>query len=143
MNALLRLGGAPAHPKAEFPGGIAIGVQRHIFVDDTDEKARRWAKPAMEVHLKHINWLRTKHGATATQVRMRNVRGTTYEECIEEGTVIAGSPKTVLAAIERQMGAIGANYLLAYMFLGNMPLEDAMRSLKMFRAEVMPAVERL
>ena len=74
---------------------------------------------------------------------MRNVRGTTYEECVEEGTVIAGSPKTVLADIERQMGAIGANYLLTYMFLGNMSLADAMRSLKLFKAEVMPAVERL
>ena len=37
----------------------------------------------------------------------------------------------------------GANYLLTYMFLGNMALADAMRSLKLFKAEVMPAVERL
>ena len=40
-----RQGGA-AQP--EFPGGVALGVQRHIFVDETDEKAewpgpnRRW-----------------------------------------------------------------------------------------------------
>ena len=33
--------GGPAQPKAEFSGGIAIGVQRHIFVDETDEKAKR------------------------------------------------------------------------------------------------------
>ena len=119
----------PAQPKPEFSGGIAIGVQRHIFVDETDEKAKRWAKPAMEMHLEHINWLRTKHGVTATAVRMRNVRGTTFEECVAEGTVIAGSPKTVLAEIEKQMAQIGVNYLLTYLFLGTMSLADAMRSL--------------
>jgi alkanesulfonate monooxygenase SsuD/methylene tetrahydromethanopterin reductase-like flavin-dependent oxidoreductase (luciferase family) len=135
--------GRAAHPKTEFSGGVAIGVQRHIFVDETDEKAARWAKPAMEVHLKHINWLRTQHGMTATQARMRNVRGTTFEECIAEGTVIAGSPRTVLAEIERQIGQIGANYLLTYLFLGTMSLAEAMRSLALFRSEVMPKLDRL
>src|SRR5438874_5701547 len=43
--------GKAAQPKPEFPGGAAIGVQRHIFVDETDDKAKRWAKPAMENHL--------------------------------------------------------------------------------------------
>ena len=56
--------GAPVQPKAEFPGGAAIGVQRHIFVADTDAEARRFGKPAMDLHLAHINWLRTKHGQT-------------------------------------------------------------------------------
>ena len=32
---------------------------------------------------------------------MRNMRGQNFEECVEEGTVIAGSPKTVLAEIEQ------------------------------------------
>ena len=31
--------GRAAQPKAEFPGGAAIGVQRHIFIADTDEEA--------------------------------------------------------------------------------------------------------
>ena len=33
-QAFAKRGGA-AQPKAEFPGGVAIGVQRHIFVADT------------------------------------------------------------------------------------------------------------
>ena len=53
---------APAQPKAEFPGGAAIGVQRHIFVADTDAEAQRFGKPAMDAHLANINWLRDKHG---------------------------------------------------------------------------------
>ena len=95
--AFAKRGSKAAQPKPEFSGGIAIGVQRHIFVDETDEKAQAWAKPAMEKHLEHINWIRNKHGVTATAARMRNTRGANFEECLEEGTVIAGSPKTVLA----------------------------------------------
>jgi alkanesulfonate monooxygenase SsuD/methylene tetrahydromethanopterin reductase-like flavin-dependent oxidoreductase (luciferase family) len=135
--------GRPASPKPEFPGGVAIGVQRHIFVDETDEKARAWGKPAMEAHLANINWLRNKHGVTATAARMRNTRGQNFEECVEEGTAIAGSPRTVLAEIEKHRAQIGFNYLLAYLFLGTMSMNDAMRSLKLFTAEVMPQLERM
>jgi len=135
--------GSAAQPKAEFPGGAAIGVQRHIFVDDTDEKARAWAKPAMETHLKNINWLRSKHGVTGLTTRLNVVRGATFEECIEEGSVIAGSPATVRAEIERQAQELGINYLLTYMFLGTMSLPEALRSLQLFSTEVMPHLAKL
>ena len=91
--------GSAAQPKAEFRGGAAIGVQRHIFVDETDEKARAWAKPAMEKHLENINWLRTKHGVTGLVNRLKAVRGATFDECIEEGSVICGSPAAITAAV--------------------------------------------
>ena len=141
--AFAKRGGKAAQPKSEFAGGVALGVQRHIFVDETDEKAKAWAKPAMENHLANINWIRTRHGVTATAARMKNVRGTNFEECVAEGTVIAGSPKTVLAGIERHHAEIGFNYLLAYLFLGTMSMNDAMRSFKLFVAEIMPKVERM
>jgi alkanesulfonate monooxygenase SsuD/methylene tetrahydromethanopterin reductase-like flavin-dependent oxidoreductase (luciferase family) len=135
--------GKPASPKAEFPGGVAIGVQRHIFVDETDEKARTWAKPAMEAHLTNINWLRTRHGVTGLVNRLKAVRGATFEECIAEGSVIVGSPATVTAEIERHVAELGVNYLLAYLFLGTMSLNEALRSLKLFTGEVMPKISRL
>ena len=141
--ALAERGGKAAQPKPEFSGGVAIGVQRHIFVDETDNKARAWAKPAMEAHLAHINWIRNRHGVTATAARMKNVRGQNFEECVAEGSAIAGSPRTVLAEIERQHAEIGFNYLLTYLFLGEMKAETAMRSLKLFSTEVMPKLERI
>jgi alkanesulfonate monooxygenase SsuD/methylene tetrahydromethanopterin reductase-like flavin-dependent oxidoreductase (luciferase family) len=141
--AFVKRGGKPAQPKPEFPGGIAIGVQRHVFVDETDDKARAWAKPAMDNHLSNINWLRNKHGVTMAQARMRVVRGQNFEEGVAEGSVIVGSPKTVLAAIERHHKEIGFNYLLTYLFLGTMSAEHAMRSLKLFTSEVMPVLEKM
>jgi alkanesulfonate monooxygenase SsuD/methylene tetrahydromethanopterin reductase-like flavin-dependent oxidoreductase (luciferase family) len=141
--AFAKRGGKPAQPKPEFPGGIAIGVQRHVFVDETDDKARAWAKPAMDNHLSNINWLRNKHGVTMAQARMRAVRGQNFEEGVAEGSVIVGSPKTVLAAIEQHHKEIGFNYLLTYLFLGTMSAEHAMRSLKLFTSEIMPALEKM
>jgi alkanesulfonate monooxygenase SsuD/methylene tetrahydromethanopterin reductase-like flavin-dependent oxidoreductase (luciferase family) len=135
--------GVPAQPKAEFPGGAAIGVQRHIFIADTDAEAHHFGKPAMQVHLANLNWLRTKHGATGLTSRLNVPRGATYEACLEDGTVIAGSPQTVRAEIERQVAELGINYLLSYLFLGTMSLADALRSLNLFSTEVMPHLAAL
>jgi alkanesulfonate monooxygenase SsuD/methylene tetrahydromethanopterin reductase-like flavin-dependent oxidoreductase (luciferase family) len=138
--------GRAAQPKAEFPGGIVVGVQRHVFVADTDAEAERFAKPAMELHLKNLNWLRTKHGvsgASSLANRLNVPRGATYEECVADGTVIAGSPEHVRAEIERQVAELGVNYLVTYLFLGTMSLAEALRSLALFSTEVMPKLARL
>jgi alkanesulfonate monooxygenase SsuD/methylene tetrahydromethanopterin reductase-like flavin-dependent oxidoreductase (luciferase family) len=141
-EALAKRGGA-AQPKAEFPGGTAIGVQRHIFVADTEAEAHRFGKPAMEYHLGMLNWLRNKHGQTGLTSRLNVRRGATFEECIADGSVIAGTPAQVVAEIERQQAELGFNYLLTYLFLGTMTLSEALRSLALFRSEVMPKLERL
>src|SRR4051794_3654874 len=140
-EALAKRGG-PAQPKPEFSGGTAVGVQRHIFLADTDAEAARFAKPAMEHHLANLNWLRTKHGVSGPQSRLNVPRGANYEECIADGTVIPGTPATVRAEIERQAEQLGINYLLSYLFLGTMSLSDALRSLELFSREVMPRLTR-
>jgi alkanesulfonate monooxygenase SsuD/methylene tetrahydromethanopterin reductase-like flavin-dependent oxidoreductase (luciferase family) len=142
-RAALKKRGGPVQPKAEFPGGAAIGVQRHIFVADTDAQAHRFAKPAMDVHLAHLNWLRFKHGETDLTSRLNVPRGANFEACVADRTVIAGSPATVRAEIERQVEELGANYLLTYLFLGTMSLADALRSLGLFATEVMPHLAKL
>jgi len=143
FRAALAKRGGPAQPKAEFPGGVAVGLQRHIFLGDTDADAARFAKPAMEAHLAHLNWLRVKHGVTGPTSRLNIPRGANYEACVADGTVIAGTPDTVCAAIERQAAELGFNYLLTYLFLGTMTLADALRSLQLFATEVMPRLAPL
>ncbi len=140
--ALAKRGGA-AQPKAEFPGGAAIGVQRHIFVADTDAEATRFAKPAMDAHLANLNWLRNMHGVTGLTSRLNVPRGADYEACVADGTVISGTPETVRAEIERQVRELGVNYLLTYLFLGTMTLNEALRSLQLFSTEVMPKLAHL
>jgi alkanesulfonate monooxygenase SsuD/methylene tetrahydromethanopterin reductase-like flavin-dependent oxidoreductase (luciferase family) len=57
--------------------------------------------------------------------------------------VIAGRPERVRDEIERQAAELGVNYLLSYMFLGGMTLEQALHSLALFRSEVMPRLAQL
>jgi alkanesulfonate monooxygenase SsuD/methylene tetrahydromethanopterin reductase-like flavin-dependent oxidoreductase (luciferase family) len=136
-EALAKRGG-PAQPKPEFSGGTAIGVQRHVFVAETEAEAKRFAKPAMERHLAALNWLRVQHGVTGLTSRLNIQRGATFEECVADSTVIYGTPEMVREQIEEQAAALGINYLLTYLFLGAMTFDDAMRSLKLFSTEVMP-----
>src|SRR5258707_9720479 len=140
--ALAKRGGA-AQPKREVPAGTAIGVLRHIFVADTEAEAKRFGKPAMELHLAHLNWLRDKHGVTGPAARINVPRGATFEDCVADGSVISGTPARVREEIERQVRELGVNYLLTYLFMATMTLDEALRSLALFAREVMPALARL
>jgi alkanesulfonate monooxygenase SsuD/methylene tetrahydromethanopterin reductase-like flavin-dependent oxidoreductase (luciferase family) len=138
--------GSAAMPKPEFKGGAAIGILRHIVVAETDAEAQRIAKPAFEYHLKSLEWLRDRAraaGGSDLVTRLNVRRGSTFEECTGNGMILAGSPATVRAAIEREMAELGTNYLLAYLFFGTLTYAEATRSLDLFAKEVMPALERL
>ncbi len=142
LAALMKRGG-PAQPKSGFPGGAAIGQLRHIYVAETDEDARRIAKPALEHHIRNLNWLRMRHGDTEFTRRLNVHRGTSYESWEENRMVIAGSPETVVSEITQQAAMLGINYLLAYLFFGSMNFDDAMRSFKLFHKEVMPELAEI
>jgi alkanesulfonate monooxygenase SsuD/methylene tetrahydromethanopterin reductase-like flavin-dependent oxidoreductase (luciferase family) len=135
--------GAPQQPKAEFRGGAAIGILRHIVIAETDAEARKIAKTNVDYHAASLNWLRKMHAQNEAQVRGLVPRGVTFEEWEKDGMAIAGSPATVVAAIERQADKLGINYLLSYLFFGTMTLDQAMRSLALMRAEVMPKIAHL
>jgi alkanesulfonate monooxygenase SsuD/methylene tetrahydromethanopterin reductase-like flavin-dependent oxidoreductase (luciferase family) len=138
FRTALAKGAGPAVPKPEFPGDIAIGLLRHIVVADTDAEARRIAKPNIAYHAASLNYLRKTQPATLVESRTNVHRGRTFEEWEADGMAIAGSPATVLAALGHQAAELGINYLVAYLFFGTMTLEEALRSLDLFRAEVMP-----
>ncbi len=142
-KAALATRGAPAQPKAEFSGGAVVGVMRHVFVTDTDADAQRLGKPIMDYHLGNMNWLRVNQGDTNLTSRLKIPHGVSFEDCLTNGSVIAGSPQTVRSAIERQVKELGVNYLLTYLFMGTMSFADAMRSLDLFRTEVMPHLAKL
>jgi alkanesulfonate monooxygenase SsuD/methylene tetrahydromethanopterin reductase-like flavin-dependent oxidoreductase (luciferase family) len=112
-------------------------------VAETDAESKRFGKPAMELHLAHLNWLRDRHGVSGSTSRLNVPRGATFEDCVADGSAIAGTPQRVREEIERQADELGVNYLLSYLFLGAMTLEEALRSLALFSREVMPRLAQL
>jgi len=143
FRAALAQRGGPEIAIPAFSGGTAIGVLRHIVVADSDADARRIAKPAFDYHLASLNWLRTLHGSTEFTGRLNVQRGQSFEECLENGMAIAGTPDTVIRAITQQAATLGVNYLLTYLIFGTMAFADAERSLRLFTTEVMPKIAKL
>lgn len=141
-EALAKRGGA-AQPKAEFKGGAAIGISRQIVVADTDEAALRIAEPAWAHYHANLTYLWRMNSKDELVVRQAVPSSATYPESLRDGTIVAGSPETVRAKLKEQVDELGINYLLAYMMFGTMPLADALRSLGLFRTEVMPALAAL
>jgi alkanesulfonate monooxygenase SsuD/methylene tetrahydromethanopterin reductase-like flavin-dependent oxidoreductase (luciferase family) len=123
-----------------FPGGTAIGANRHIVVADTDEDAYRIAQPAYQAWYSNL-----------TKLERDNVKGPRYtgsmfadaREAAQRGSVFVGSPETVRLAIERQMAAMGINYMILGFYFGSLAHADAMRSLRLFATEVMPKLASL
>jgi alkanesulfonate monooxygenase SsuD/methylene tetrahydromethanopterin reductase-like flavin-dependent oxidoreductase (luciferase family) len=135
--------GAPAHPKAEFKGGVAIGITRQIVVADTEEAAMRIAEPAWRQYHANLTYLWRLNTGDELVVRQAVPSSATYEDSLRDGTIIAGTPSTVREKIEQQVAELGINYLIAYMMFGTMPLADALRSMALFKSEVMPHLEKL
>jgi hypothetical protein len=52
------------------------------------------------------------------------------------------TPDSFEEEIARQIGEVGINYLIGSFFFGNMKEEHALRSLKLFAAEVMPSFQK-
>ena len=136
--------GGPAQPKAGFAGGAVIGLLRQVVVADTDAEARAIAEPAVQHHHANLTDLARLHAHEGSVAQRLNIPlAATFEDALKEGTVIAGTPATVRAEIERQTAELGINYLLTYPFFGAMRLDQALRSLALFATEVMPKLAHL
>ena len=139
-DAFAKAGSKPAHAKPEYPGGVVIGVNRQVVVADTAAEARRIAEPAHEQHHEKITWL-LKRNVNSLNYTQHIVGG--YDSAVAAGTTIAGTPEMVRAELERQIKALGVNHMNLAMFFGNMKLDDALRSQKLFATEVMPKLAAL
>lgn len=136
FKAGLAKAGRASVPKAEFSGGTAIGVHRQMFVAETDAEAMARGKVYHEQH----HW-------SLTKLRRENkeypgfTRSTpdSFADAVQQRTIIYGSPATLRAEVARQIEELGINYMIGSFFFGNMPLDEALRSMTLFATEVMPA----
>ena len=145
--ALATRGTGPANPHAEFTGGTAIGISRHIVVAETDAEAYRIAKPALDHQHANQNYLRRE---AARRTELYGEGGPAYaappasgqiDTAIAEGSTIVGTPETVIKELKKQEAELGINYMIGYMMFGTMALSDALKSLNLFATEVMPKLK--
>jgi alkanesulfonate monooxygenase SsuD/methylene tetrahydromethanopterin reductase-like flavin-dependent oxidoreductase (luciferase family) len=129
---------AEAARRAEHPGAVTeplIGVMRAMFIADTDQAADRVARPAYHQWADSLMWLwRDKGGVSPLPIPLE------YDTAIAARTLIVGSPDTVRRELMRQAESCGQNYLVLQLAFGSLSHVEEMRSLELFRREVMPAL---
>jgi hypothetical protein len=59
------------------------------------------------------------------------------------GSVIAGSPDTVRSELLRHIDEASVTYPLLQLAFGNLTQADALRTLKLFAGEILPAIRKL
>jgi alkanesulfonate monooxygenase SsuD/methylene tetrahydromethanopterin reductase-like flavin-dependent oxidoreductase (luciferase family) len=124
---------AAAGPGAATLGHDAmLGATRHVYVDETDEKALAVAREAYTAF--DINF-RTRPGRSLEASR----RGD-FDTAIGWGGIYAGSPETVRAQVQEFLDGTRINYFVGTFAFGSLTTEQVLRSLRLFTQEVMPAL---
>ena len=134
-------------------------VARHVHVAETDEQARAEAEPQLlkgffggDAGMRKIAATRIGVGGDPRMTggeRTPDIdeRGRVFAELtksydfwIDNGMAIVGSPETVAHRLRDQQQRLGYDVFLAQHQLGDMPREQAIKSLELFGHEVIPAL---
>ena len=132
---------------------------RHIYIDETDQKAREFADPAMSYFFTVFNRgfneainkgaVDQKLTAALTSERSFNYfrpgnrdrldfSKMDHDGLISSGYLIAGNPDNVAKQIQAQMDQVGADHFMGMFHIGNLAHEKVINSLNLFTKEIMP-----
>jgi alkanesulfonate monooxygenase SsuD/methylene tetrahydromethanopterin reductase-like flavin-dependent oxidoreductase (luciferase family) len=133
---------------------------RHIYIDESSEKAQEIAEPAMRyffsVYNRGFNDAINQTAADQQKLlaKLTSERSfnyfregnrsridfstLTWDELVKTGYMIAGSPDSVARQIQNQMKQIGADHFMGMFHIGNLAHEKVIASLDLFKKEIMP-----
>jgi alkanesulfonate monooxygenase SsuD/methylene tetrahydromethanopterin reductase-like flavin-dependent oxidoreductase (luciferase family) len=111
-----------------------FGVMRHVFVAPTDEEALAIARAAFVDHYASFAHLWRKHGSDrfSTPVDL--------DELVAERRVFVGSPQAVAGQVAEAVTVGEVNYVACAFAWGSLDADVVLRSVRLFRDEVVPAV---
>jgi alkanesulfonate monooxygenase SsuD/methylene tetrahydromethanopterin reductase-like flavin-dependent oxidoreductase (luciferase family) len=137
-----------AQRAAGFAPRPRLCLTREVYVAPTDEEARREAKPHL---LEYWNlWGRFTQFVAAGQIpasfeswyeRAPRLHAMSFDELVDAGMVLAGSPETVARQILRHVEMLDLAVFVGSFQLGSMAHDKVMRSLRLFGEAVMPRVK--
>lgn len=133
---------------------------RHIYIDESSEKAQEIAEPAMRyffsVYNRGFNDAINQTAADQQKLlaKLTSERSfnyfregnrsridfstLTWDELVKTGYMIAGNPDSVARQIQNQMKQIGADHFMGMFHIGNLAHEKVIASLDLFKKEIMP-----
>ena len=115
-----------------------VGVMRAMFIADSDVDAERIARQAHETWFDNLAWLWKVRG-TFPPIAI----AADFDQARASGTLVVGSPDTVRRVLVGQAERCGHNYLVLLLAFGSLTHVQQMRSLELFRTEIMPSLRGL
>jgi alkanesulfonate monooxygenase SsuD/methylene tetrahydromethanopterin reductase-like flavin-dependent oxidoreductase (luciferase family) len=114
-----------------------FGLMRQIYVADSDETAMDEARQAFGHFYKSFDYLWALHKND------RFPRNPDFDGYVAKGLVLCGNPDTVRRVLVDEVQATGADYFAGAFAFGDMDLEQARRSMRLFDSEIRPALDEL
>ena len=111
-----------------------FGLMRHVLVAPTDEEAMALLRPAFADHHRNFTHLWRLHGDE------RHTRPVDVDQLVAEGRLYVGSPATVARQVAEAVAVGEVNYVAGSFAWGSLDVETSLRSVQLFRDEVVPAV---
>jgi alkanesulfonate monooxygenase SsuD/methylene tetrahydromethanopterin reductase-like flavin-dependent oxidoreductase (luciferase family) len=119
------------HGDAAMP---RLGMSRHVVVAGTEAAAEAIGRASYAVWYANLTKLWRDFGALPVRF------ATDFDEARRRGVAIAGTPARVREEIARQVEVSGATYMACRLMFGEMTEGEALASVDLFTAEVMPHV---
>ena len=114
-----------------------MGVVRFIVVADSDANAMTIARRAYLRWRSSFTYLSEMNGTVPNSP----LRVESFDALISQGQAIAGSSETVRAFLAAQVEDSKANYIVGQFCFGDLTLEEMLRSVELFSAQVKPALQ--
>lgn len=109
-----------------------LGVSRFIVIADSDQEALTIARRAYPVWHNHFYYLFYLLGGTPAHPRPAE-----FDKMMEIGQAVAGNPDTVRRFLQAQLDESAANYLVGQFAFGDLTLAESLRTVELFKSEVM------
>lgn len=119
------------NPHVKLP---RVGINKLIFVADSDREAEAVARPAHSVWWASLTYLLRRRGVTAPE--LANMAD--YDRAAGSGGILIGSPATVCFEVQRMIDETGVNYLIGAFQWGSLSHAQALNSMRLFVDQVMP-----
>jgi alkanesulfonate monooxygenase SsuD/methylene tetrahydromethanopterin reductase-like flavin-dependent oxidoreductase (luciferase family) len=110
---------------------------RFIVVADSDATALAIARRAYLRWRSSFTYLSEMNGTMPDSPLNRD----SFDTLISQGQAIAGSAETVRAFLAAQIEDTGANYVVGQFCFGDLKLDEMLRSVELFAAQVVPALQ--
>jgi len=140
------------------PGPEDTVIMQQTVIADSDAEARALMEPAVkyfhgilmrpQLDAQRIVLQKTRFFGTDAQRqhfvgRLSTLKARTLEDQIEAGSVLCGSPETVVKQIKRLRQHLGAGHIIMNMKVGNLADSAVRHGMDLFRDKVRPEVAAL